>query len=137
MVEKFANRGRTVTFHAGPRELCPPSIRSVDVHKDYTIKGVPSGLQPRDVTGVDKQCVKHLMLQVEVARAVRSIVMLVEKHARDDKEFAVVCRAGKHRSVGVVMLMLACVYYNAVVAFHNGVAVQVARGMLDLCAMGA
>ena len=57
VVEEYANRGRTVTFHAGPRELCPPSIRSVDVHNDYNIKGVPSGLQARVVTGVDKKCV--------------------------------------------------------------------------------
>ena len=53
------------------------------------------------------------------------------------KEFAVVCQHGKHRSVAVVMLMLACVYYNAVVAFHNDIAFEVAREALDLCPMGS
>ena len=77
------------------------------------------------------------MLQVDVARVVRSIVMLVDNDAPGDKEFAVVCRAGKHRSVAVVMLMLACVYYNAVVAFHNNIAYEVAREMLDPSWMGS
>ena len=137
VVEAFANRGRRVTFHAGPRELCPPSIKSVDVHNDYNIKGVPSGLQARLVTGVDKKCVEHLMRQVDVARVVRRIVMLVDNDAPGDKEFAVVCQRGKHRSVAVVMLILACVYYNAVVAFHNDIAFEVARETLDLCPMGS
>ena len=137
LVEERANRGRRVTFHAVPREFCPPSIRRVDVHNDYHIKGTPSGLQARSVTGVDRRCVKHLMKQEVVARVVRSIVMLVENDAPDDKEFAVVCQHGKHRNVAVVMLILACVCYNAVVAFHNDSAFEVARGTLDLCPMGS
>ena len=77
------------------------------------------------------------MKQVDAARVVRRIVMLVDNDAPGDKEFAVVCQRGKHRSVAVVMLIVACVYYNAVVAFHNDIAFEVARETLDLCPMGS
>ena len=72
-----------------------------------------------------------MMKQEAVARVVRTIVMLVENDAPDDKEFAVVCQHGKHRSVAVVMLVLACVYYNAVVAFHNQMAFSEAQRLLN------
>ena len=104
---------------------------------DYGIEGVPSGLEARSVTGMDKRCVKHLMKQEMVAHVVQRVVKMVENDAPDDKEFAVVCQHGKHRSVAVVMLVLACVYYNAVVGFHNKIAFKVARGTLNLCPKGS
>ena len=106
-------------------------MKSIDVANKYNIKGVPSGVHALLVTGVDKECVKHLMKQVDVARAVQRIVILAEDGASGDEELAVVCQHGKHRSVAVVMLVLACVYYNAVVAFHNEIAFKVARGLLN------
>ena len=78
-----------------------------------------------------------MMKQEAVARVVERVVSLVESDASDHKEYAVVCQYGKHRSVAVVVLVLACVYYNAVVAFHNNIAYEVAREMLDLCWMGS
>ena len=78
-----------------------------------------------------------MMKQEVVACVVENVVRLVENDAPDDKEFAVVCQHGKHRSVAVVVLVLACVYYNAVVAFHNNIAYEVAREMLDLSWMGS
>ena len=137
LVEDIANRGRRVTFHAGPRDSCPSTIKTVDVHEDYMIEGVPSWVQKRFVTGIDKRCVMHLMKQEPVALVVQSVVSLVENDASDHKEYAVVCQHGKHRSVAVVMLVLACVYYNAVVAFHNHRAYEVAREMLDPSWMGS
>ena len=47
-------------------------------------------------------------------------------------ELAVVCRHGKHRSVGVAILMLACVYYNAVLVLHNRWAVKDALRWLEI-----
>ena len=133
VVEKLAHRGRKMTFHAGPSKHCPPSMKSLDVANKYNIKGVPSGVQALLVTGVDKECLKHLTKQAEVARAVRDIVILAEDSASGDEEVAVGCQFGKHRSVGVVMLMVACVYFNAVVAFHNQRAFERAREKLELC----
>ena len=137
LVEERAIRGRSVTFHAGPRGDCAAWMRTVDVHEVYRVEGVPSGLDARAVTGMDKRCLKHLMKQEIVADVVRRVVMMVENDGPDEKEFAVVCQYGKHRSVAVVMLVLACVYYNAVVGFHNKIALQVARGTLDLCPKGS
>ena len=131
IVEEWANRRRCVTFHAGPWKDCPSSIRRVDVHNHHTIQGVPSGLEARSVTGVDKRCLMHLMKQEAVALVVQRVVRMVENDARDDNEFAVVCQHGKHTSVAVVMLVLACVYYNAVVAFHNESAFKEAQKLLN------
>ena len=72
-----------------------------------------------------------MMKQEVVADVVGRVVMMVEKFGHGEKEFAVVCEYGKHRSVAVVMLVLACVYYNAVVGFHNESAFEVACGALD------
>ena len=72
-----------------------------------------------------------MMKQEVVACVVANVVRLVENDAPDDKEFAVVCQHGKHRSVAVVMLVLACVYDNAVVAFHNQIAFNEAHGLLN------
>ena len=47
MVEGVANRGRRVTFHAGPRGDCAAWMRTVDVHEVYRVEGVPSGLDAR------------------------------------------------------------------------------------------
>ena len=58
--------------------------------------------------------------------------MLVEQDASGDEELAVVCRHGKHRSVGVAMLMLACVYYNAVLVLHIRWALDDARRWLEI-----
>ena len=132
VVERLAHRGRKMTFHAGPSKHCPPSMKSIDVANKYNIKGVPSGVQALLVTGVDKECVKHLMKQADVARAVRDIVILAEARTSGDEEVAVRCQFGKHRSVGVVMITVACVYFNAVVAFHNQRAFEVAREKLEL-----
>ena len=71
------------------------------------------------------------MKQEIVADVVRCVVMMVENDGPDEKEFAVVCQYGKHRSVAVVVLVLACVYYNAAVAFHNQMAFNEAQRLLN------
>ena len=60
----------------------------------------------------------------------QDVVRMVEGNARE-KEFAVVCEYGKHRSAAVVVLVLAIVYYNAVVAFHNKMAFEEAQRLLN------
>ena len=122
------DRTKCVTFHAGPRQHCPSSICRVDVRG--RVDGVPGGVDVRSVTGVDKRCVMHLMKQKEVAKVVQDVVRMVEGNARE-KEFAVVCEYGKHRSAAVVVLVLAIVYYNAVVAFHNESAFKEAQKLLN------
>ena len=72
-----------------------------------------------------------MMKQELVALVVQSVVRLVENDASDHKEYAVVCQHGKHRSVAVVVLVLACVYYNAAVAFHNQMAFNEAQRLLN------
>ena len=127
-------RGRKVTFHAGPSSKCPAWMKSIDVanKKEYNITGVPSDVRARDVTGVHRQCVKHLMTQAHVACAVRDIVMLVETSTSGDEEVAVCCKHGKHRSPGIMLITVAAVYCNAVVAFHNELALDAARTKLEL-----
>ena len=72
------------------------------------------------------------MTQPEVARAVRYIVVLVELDTSFCGELAVVCEHGKHRSVGVAMLVLAFVYYNALLALHNRCALNDALRWLEI-----
>ena len=127
VVEGWAKRERCVTFHAGPWQDCPSSICRVDVCG--RVDGVPRGVDVRSVTGVDKRCVKHLMKQKKVAFVVHDVVRMVEDNAQE-KEFAVVCDHGKHRSAAVVVLVLALVYYNAVVAFHNRMVFEEAQRLL-------
>ena len=131
IVEKWADRRRCVTFHVGPWQKCPSSICRIDVHNDYKIQGVPSDVVVQSVTGLDKRCVMHLMKQEAVALVVQRVVEMVENNARDYKEFAVLCRHGKHRSPTVGVLVLAGVYSNAAVAFHNQMAFKEAQRLLD------
>ena len=127
--------GRKVTFHAGPSSKCPAWMKSIDVANKtkYTITGLPNDVRAPGVTGVHKECIKHLITQAHVACAVRDIVMLVESSTYGDEEVAVCCKHGKHRSPGIMLITVATVYCNAVVAFHNGLALDAARTRLERC----
>ena len=73
----------------------------------------------------------HLMKQEAVALVVQRVVEMVENNARDYKEFAVLCQHGKHRSPAVGVLVLAGVYSNAAIAFHNQMAFKEAQRLLN------
>ena len=122
------DRMKCVTFHAGPEEECPSWIPRVDVREN--VNGLLGCVDVRWVTGVDKRCLKHLMKQKQVAFVVHDVVRMVEDNAGEN-EFAVVCKHGKHRSVAVVMLVLALVYSNAVVGFHNNMVFKHAHRLLQ------
>ena len=122
------DRMKCVTFHAGPEEECPSWIPRVDVGEN--VNGLLGCVDVRWVTGVDKRCLKHLMKQKQVALVVHDVVRMVEDNAGEN-EFAVVCTHGKHRSVAVVILVLALVYSNAVVGFHNNMVFKHAHRLLQ------
>ena len=123
---------RQMTFHVGANSECPEWMQRIDVaDPKYRISGVPNGLRARDVTGVHRECIKHLITQAHVACAVRDIIMLVESSTCGDEEVAVCCKHGKHRSPGIMLITVATVYCHAMVAFHHGQALDAARTRLE------